>query len=166
MLCRSSMINVQIGRQVISIPSVNDSPNWGQGIINAIQALAGALQFTFGPNDIPPQEFILQTNAATSVAITPLRFSVTQVRGAYVYYAIYRQTNSVSEAEIGVLETVYNPNGPTGQKWSFSRSYTGNSTVDFFIDDSGQITYSSALIAGSNFTGNILFKASVFDQSY
>lgn len=160
------MIDLRIGRQVIPIPSINEDPNWASGIIKALQALTGALQFTFGNNDIPPQAWVFASNASTNVDIVPLRFSVNAVRGAYIYYAIYRQTDTNSEAEVGTLELVYNPNNATGSKWTMSRSYTGGSTVQFNVDDSGQVSYSTQLLPGANFTGNLVFKASALQQTY
>lgn len=159
-------IPVQIGNQIVPIPSVGQDPNWAQGIITAIQALANSLNFTFGPNDITPQGFLMQTNAATNVPITPLRFSSTAVLAAFIPYAVYRATSTNTEAEAGMLTLVCNPSLPTSSKWVVSRTFTGASSVQFTVSDSGQISYTSSLLPGSNFSGMIAFKASTLQQQY
>jgi hypothetical protein len=162
----ANTIDVQIGSQIVPIPAINADPNWAQGIITAIEALANSLNFTFGPNDVAPQEFIMQTNQGTNVVITPLAFAPQAVLAAYIYYAIYRTTTTNTEAESGLLTIVYNPSLATNSKWVVGRSFVGSSSVQFNVTDGGQVTYTSTLTPGSNFSGIITFKASTLQQTY
>lgn len=148
------------------MPDVNESPNWSEGLVEFFQAVADALESSVGTYDVVPQTFTMASNANSNVDITPLSFPTANVQSVLIQYAIYRSTNTNSEAEAGQLELVYNAMGSTGFKWQMSRSYTGTSTVTFAVNDTGQISFSSTAIAGTGHAGKIIFAAKALQQSY
>jgi hypothetical protein len=158
--------NVTIAGQVITLPGVNSDPNWAEGLVDFCQAVAEALDSVIGTFDVTPQEYTFVSNANTDVQIPSLSFSTNSVRSAIVTYSINRETDSTHETETGTLELVYDENASVGEKWSMSREFIGSSTVTFSVDDDGQISFSSTALSGSDFTGNIVFKASVLEQTY
>lgn len=158
--------DIIVNGQVISLPSIDQDPNWAAGVVRAFQAIAEALNASVGPYDLVPQEYLMVSNANSNVAIPSLSFPIANVRSAQVSYAVFRKTDSASQAESGILELVYNAEASVGQKWQLSRTFTGSSTVTFTVDDVGQISFSSVTLAGTNYIGNIVFSATTLLQSY
>lgn len=158
--------DITIGSTVITLPDVNDDPNWAEGMVEAFQAIADALQQTVGTFDIVPQTYTMVSNVNTDVDISALSFPTASVRGATIRYTIHRSTSTNVEAEYGLLNIVYNENNSTGQKWEMSREFVGSSTVSFDISDDGQILFSSSSLAGTGHTGTISFSASSLETSY
>lgn len=157
---------VTIQGQPIELPSVSASPNWAPGQVAFNQAVANALQFAVGTFDIPPQTYTMIADINSNVQIPGLAFPVSQVRAAYLYYYIFRQTNSSNECESGLITMNYNPNNTTGNLWSVARQGVGNSTVSFSVSDAGQVSFSSANLTGSDHVGTIGFYAKVLQQQY
>lgn len=158
--------DVIIAGQVISLPSVDEDPNWAQGLVEFMQQVALALSSTIGTFDVVPQIYNMVSNTNTGVDIPSLSFSSAEVRSAIVTYSIFRSTDTNNEAETGILELIFNEDAATNSKWEMSRVFTGSSTVQFFVNDAGQISFSSDALVGSNYAGNIVFKASVLQQNY
>lgn len=158
--------DITIAGQVITFPGVNQDPNWAQAIVEFAQAVAEALEATVGTYDVVPQIYTMTANSNSNVDIPALSFPTGQVQATNVRYSIFRQTTTNSEAETGTLQLVYNPNGGVGEKWEMSRSFVGSSTVSFAVDDSGQISFSSSALSGSDHIGRIAFSASSLQQSY
>lgn len=162
----ASSISVVINGTTITLPNVNTDPNWAEGVVTFFQQVAIALQGVTGTWDIPPQSYTFISNINTAVPITQLSFPTSEVRSVEIIYSIIRTTNTNSEAETGKLYLVYNASATVGSKWEMSREFTGSSGVTFTVDDTGQISFSSTLLAGSGFSGNIVFQAKTLQQSY
>jgi len=158
--------NIIVNGQVIEIPATNADPNWAQGIVQALEQLALAVNASIGTFDVAPQRYNMVANVNNDVNIPNLAFSSDVVRSAVVTYSIFRATDSANEAETGTLELIYNGDASPGSKWEMSRTFTGSSTVTFMVDDNGQISFSSELLAGSDYQGNIVFKGSALQQEY
>lgn len=149
----------------IQFPSSSDSPNWAPAIIQFAQATAAALNASIGPYDIAPQSYdITAFNGVTNQSISGLAFSTATVRGAVVTYAIYRNTNSVTVTETGLLEVTYNPSNATNKKWEIIREYVGDAKTTFSITDLGQVQFSNTTIAGTVHTGKITVAARAIQQ--
>lgn len=152
-------VPITISGTTINFPSSGESPNWAPAVIEFAQAVAGALVSVAGPFDIPPQIYVMTSNANTNVNIPNLAFPTSTVRGAFIRYAVYRNTNSTTEVETGNIMIVYNPAGPGGNKWAITRDFVGDADVTFSITDVGQVQFSSTAISGSSHNGVITYTA-------
>lgn len=153
-------IPLVIAGQVINFPSSAESPDWSPAIIQFAQAVTAALSSAVGPYDVPPQtQNIDASNPGTNVNITSLSFPISQVRSAFIYYAVYRTTSTTTAYEAGTLNIVYNPSNPIGMKWEIGQERVGDAQIVFNVTDTGQVQFSTALLGGINHTGRISFNA-------
>ncbi len=157
---------VTIQGQELSLPEVSASPNWAPGQVAFNKAVANALQFTVGTYDVPPTTYQMVSNVNTDVEIGGLAFPTSEIRGVFLYYTVYRTTSTSNEAEAGMITIVYNPNNSVNNKWEKVQQFCGSSTVVFSITDSGQVTFSSTSLSGSNHAGTIGYYAKVIQQLY
>lgn len=154
------MPNITIGGTVIQFPDSGTSPNWAEPVINFAEAVQNVLSGVFGPFDVSTQSFSLDSfNPASNINIPNLVFSTNSVRGAFIKYVIFRTTSINTAYEIGQLNIVYNPNGPSGNKWEVGRQTIGDGQVTFTVTDSGQVQISTLAMAGVNHTGKITYLA-------
>lgn len=79
---------------------------------------------------------------------------------------MYRNTSLNTAVEGGTINIVYNPAGPTGNKWQIDRKYLGDASIDFNVTDTGQIQFSTSALSGTSHTGLITFSAQALLQSY
>lgn len=160
----STLIN--IAGTPIQFPTSAQSPNWAQAVTDFAKAVEGALSSYVGPYDIPPQVLNIDaSNPASNIDLPNLAFPTSTVRSAFIRYAVFRQTDTVTVAESGNLQVVYNPANPVNNKWEIARDYVGDASVTFTISDIGQVKYSTATIAGSSHTGQITYVAQSILQS-
>jgi hypothetical protein len=155
-----------IGNTPINFPSTAESPIWSESIIQFAQAVEAALNIAVGPNDVPPQTLIIDSyNPGSNVDIPNLQFSTSEVRGAYIYYTVYRNTSLSTVSENGVILAVYNPTGSVNEKWTLSREYTGESSVTISMTDTGQAQLSTATLSGTGHNGILSYYAKALQQS-
>lgn len=152
-------IPITIQGTIINFPSSGESPNWSQPIIDFAKATEAALNSFVGPFDIPPQIYIMTSNANSNVDLPNLSFPTANVQGAVINYSVFRNTTAETITETGSLLVNYNSTAGVGLKWEISREYIGNANVTFNITDVGQVQFSSTLIAGSGHNGNITYQA-------
>lgn len=153
------MPTINIQGTIINFPESAQSPNWADPIIQFAEAVAAALQSVAGPFDVPPQIFVMTSNANTDVSLPSLAFPTSDVRGATIMYTVFRTTTTDTAYEEGHIEVVYNPDNPIGNKWDISREYTGDGKITFSITDNGQVQFTSALLPGLNHVGSIGYTA-------
>jgi hypothetical protein len=160
-------VNIVIAGTTIAFPSTSASPNWAPAVVMFAQVVAEALSSVVGSFDVVPQQFILDSvpNGADT-AITNLSFSTTEVRSALINYAIYRNTDSVTVSESGILQIVYNEDESVGQKWQMLRESDSDAQVEFVIDDTGQVFINTEVLAGSDYNGFISYSAKALQNSY
>lgn len=60
---------------------------------------------------------------------------------------------------------VYNPNGPSGNKWEVGRIANGDASVTFNVTDTGQVQISTLTLAGINHVGKIAYSGTAFLQN-
>lgn len=151
----------------IDFPSSADAPNWAPAVISFAQAVEAALNSAgVGAFDVPPQVLDISIyNPGTSVNINPLNFPITVVRAAFIRYAVFRTTSSNTAYEVGELEIIYNPNGPSGNLWEVGRQYVGNGLITFYVTDAGQVQFTTSTLAGTGHEGKISFTAQTLTQS-
>jgi len=160
-------VEIKIKDTTINFPVSGESPNWAPEVIRAVQELANAVNSISSAYDIAPQTVdISEYSAANNIEIENLKFSYEHVLSAQIFYAVKRQTTSeplnpgVTVAEEGVLEILYNPNNPIGNKWEMVRTFTNDAKIIFAINDIGQVRFSTTTLgSGINHTGIISFRA-------
>lgn len=161
------MPTIIIAGTVINFPNTSASPQWAPAVVQFAEAVASALSALIGPFDIIPQQFILDSVPnSVDTAITNLSFSTTQVRSALISYAIYRNTNSATVTEAGILTIVYNESESVNQKWQMLRESDSDAQVVFSIDDTGQVYINTTAISGTSYNGFISYEARTLNNSY
>lgn len=161
-------IPINIQNTVINFPASGDSPNWSPAVIQFALAVEAALASFVGPFDIPPQVFVMTSNANNNVNLPNLAFPTSTVRGAIISYSVFRNTTgsgAMTISETGEIYVNYNPTSGVGQKWEINRDYIGDAKVTFNVTDVGQVQFSSALITGISHTGEITYQAKSILQS-
>ncbi len=112
------MSQIIIQGQIIEFPNSGGSPNWAPAVIEFAEAVEGALAGVAGTYDVAPQVYDIASDVNTLVNVPLLTFPVANVRSAFIRYAIYRVSDTITESETGTLEIVYN--NLTGT-WQISR---------------------------------------------
>jgi len=158
-------LQINIGGQVIEFPTSGESPNWGPPITQFAEAVEAALNSIVGPFDVPPQVFVMTSNANSNVDLPNLAFPTSNVRAAFIRYSVFRTTNTNTGYEAGTIHVVYNPNGPIGNKWEIVREYEGTNEMTFNITDTGQVQFSSTALSGTSHEGRITYVAQALIQS-
>jgi len=118
----------------------------------AVKNLVDSLNNTLQPTTIYAT---IDNNQSGEIAISGLLFS-TNDRSVIIDYTIYRKTDLAELAESGNLRLHYKPIEMT---WSLgSQSYLGDeSGVIFSINNSGQVSYISTDLSGTNYEGKATF---------
>lgn len=145
----------------IQFPDPGASPDWGQAVEDFAVAVESALSGIAGSFDVPPQVMNIDAYnpSLSNIDITNLSFSTSQVRGAVIYIAVSRQTNSTVASEMDCLTLVYNANNSVGQKWEITRQYAGNGSISFNVTDVGQLQFTTTAISGTGHTGILSYRA-------
>lgn len=147
----------------IEIPNSAASPNWSEGIIQAFQAIEAALNAVVGTYDVPPQSMSIDSyNPGSNVDITNLAFPTSNVRSAFIRYAVYRTTSTTVAYETGDLEIVYDSSSGS---WEISRSFTGDGKISFDITNTGQVRLSTETLGGINHAGILTYSANALENS-
>lgn len=150
----------------IDFPDSGTSPNWAPAIIEAVEALADAINTTTATFDVPPQvKNIDAYNSSTNVDINNLSFPATEVRAAIIFYSVHRQTEDSGPpdgeevSEEGILEINYNGSRSVTQKWEIVRGYSSDARITFSITDVGQVQFSTTALTGVNHSGILSYRA-------
>ena len=152
-------VPITINGTTIQFPASGQSPNYAPAIIEFAQLVEAALNSFVGPFDIPPQVFVMTSNANTNVNLPNLAFPTSVVRGAIISYSVYRQTDSLVITETGEIVVDYNQTNPVGNKWEINKDFVGDAQTTFNITDVGQMQFSTSLMTGINFVGSISYQA-------
>lgn len=119
--------------------------------------MADVLQGLAGAFDIAPQTFVIDSyNPASNIDIPNLNFPSSDVRGAYIKYVVHRTTNTNEVNEIGTIYIIYNNTNGT---WDISEDHAQDALIDFNITNTGQVQFSTDLLAGTSHAGFITFTA-------
>lgn len=153
-------VNITINGTTFQLPIQSDNPPWGTELTDIIEALADVANNSVGPGDIETTTFVLANNQSSPVPITGLFFDQSTVRSAEISYSIDLSTSSTELVENGKLFLNYDSTSNSWQQMQFSNGYTG---VIFSVS-SGQVNYTSPNVAGSSFSGKLVFNAKAFSQ--
>lgn len=150
----------------ITIPTAGSSPDWAEAIDEFAVAVEEALDTVIGSFDVAPQALIIDSyNPGTNIQIAALSFPTAAVRAVFIRYSVFRSTNLTSVYETGELNAVYNPSGPTNNKWELANQLVGNGDITFTMTDTGQVEFSTTAIAGTGHTGVLTFVAQAILQT-
>lgn len=154
---------VVVGGEIIEFPSSGAQANWSPPLIQFAQAVSGVLASVAGAYDVPAQILTLSSDVNTSLNIPLLTFPTTNVRSAFIRYAIYRLSDTTTESETGTLEIIYN--NATGA-WQISREAVGTDTNSTFtVTNVGQVQITTTAIGGVYDTGTLSYVASAILQT-
>lgn len=156
-------IDLVFGNTVVQVPVSADSPDWGPAITSAFQAISETLATVSGEFDVPSQSFIINNGGLAN--ITPLQFPTSSVRAINISYAVFRTTDSVTAYETGTIIAAYSPANTVGGKWEMSQDKLGDGQIIFNVTDLGQVQYNCTTIAGSSYSGRVIFSAKALLQS-
>jgi hypothetical protein len=146
-----------------------ETDNLKSGVLNIATDLSGATDTqipsalavkTFiesipGSTVSSEEEFTVANNQTSFADITDLAFNPANIRSATIEYAIYRETDEDQFAQAGELRFIYN----TGlDQWFLSDTYAGqNAGVEFGITTAGQVQYTSSLVSGGSYVGELKY---------
>ena len=122
-------------------------------------AVEAALSGVVGPFDISPQIYPLgpSDNPSSDTDITALNFPPSDVRAATIRYTVHRTTDTPNEVdEAGLIMIVYNDLTGTFDQ---SQVKTSDASITFSVSNTGQVSFSTTNISGSNHSGFITFAA-------
>lgn len=142
-------------------PDAGEPKGWGEEATAWAEEVTDVLADLKGPNDILQSSFSIGNNQSTFADVVGLIFDPGQVRSATIQYNIYRVTDTQELSEEGVLRVVYKNNAAV---FELTQDSSGDSGVSFQILPTGQVQYSSSLVAGVSYVGTMKFRAQTLEQ--
>lgn len=151
-----------VGVDEFEFPVTGDSPDWGESVTDWATAVSNALTNVQQPNDILTQSASIANNQTSASSIPGFSFDTSEVLAINAEYIIIRRTVSPANnfVESGTLTGNFD-----GSDWTISRRQQGEAGVEFTITSGGQVQYTSSDVSGTSYTGEISFKAKVFNQA-
>lgn len=153
---------VTIGTESFQIPTVGENPDYGSQLTDFFVAIADSLQNVQSPNDILRTSANIANNVVVPTNIPAFSFDTAEVISINAEFIVKRTTlvPSAVLSESGEITGNYN-----GTSWTISVTSDGNSEVEFSITPAGQIQYISSNMVGASYSGEIIFKAKVFNET-
>lgn len=128
---------------------------------NSLRAAGVALESFFGVGFIAQTLDTIANNQGSPTSITGFLFDSSDYRSAHVFVEVRRKTDTNEKKSIGFIRALYRENSST---WELIDELGGDDDgVIFSITAGGQVQYTSDSLAGSNYVGEIRFKALVMD---
>lgn len=93
-------------------------------------------------------------NTASPTAVTGMLLNGSSYKGAVISYVVDRSTSLSQVVETGTLRAVFKS---TTSTWYLDNTALEDAGVDFTINSSGQILYTSTNISGTSYTGTIIW---------
>ncbi len=142
---------INIGGQVIVIPTSGTDANWAQGVSSAFIAIANQLASIASQFDISPRVQILTSDANTNLDVSGAVFPSGSVRSFSFTYAIYRTNGVTALAEDGIVNGVYND---LTSVWTLDHNFEGERQVSglpyhTFAMSGDQLQISTTAIGGA-----------------
>lgn len=150
-----------IGTQEFDFPLENESGNYGESITDWASAVTDALETVQQRNDIPSSTASILNNRTIATSVTGFLFDTSEVISINSEFIVTRTTTvpAVTLVESGFIQGNF-----TGTAWNISVVSQGDAGIDFDITAGGQITYTSSNMTGTNYSGEVRFKAKVFND--
>jgi hypothetical protein len=160
-------ITITVGSTVVDFPIQGEAPAWANPIVQFAEAVAGIISQFAGPFDVSPQVINIDTSnpGVANTDIIPLNFPITNVRAAFIKYAIFRSTSTTTLAEAGNILIVYNPSNPVGNKWEITQNANGDAQFVFNITDNGQFQYTASTMTGTGYIARLSISAQALLQN-
>lgn len=139
------------------VPTPSDEA-WGQSTTDLLLAMVDALNASASAGDIADNtEVIILNNQTTPQNVTNLVFDNAVTKSASIDYYIYRVAGSTELGEVGTIRLIYKD---VANSWALDRTQGGdNCGVEFDVDSSGQVTYTSSSLSGSPYSGVMKYRA-------
>lgn len=150
-----------VGTESFEFPVEGDLGNYGEEITDWAEAVSTALGTVQQRNDIPITTASILNNITTATAIPGFSFDTTEVISVQAEYIVRRNTTVPANNLVASGTLMGNFDGST---WYITIRSIKDAGIELDINSSGQVTYTSSDISGSNYSGEILFKAKVFNQ--
>lgn len=150
---------VQIGNKSFNIPDPGEKVGYAEETTDYLVAIAEALASVQGPNDILQTSAALANNQSTLTTIPGLVFSTTNVLSIEVSFFIVRTFDSGSSTitNSGNILGSYD-----GSEFKISVDTDGDVGVEFNIDNTGQMFYTSSDLT-DHVSSTIVYKARTVD---
>lgn len=150
-----------VGTEEFDFPEEGDNAGYGENVTDWATAVSDALSTVQQRNDITNTTAAILNNVSVATAISGFSFDTSEVISINSEFIITRTTDvpAVSLVESGYIEGNFN-----GSDWTIVVESVGNSGVTFDITAAGQVTYTSTNMTGTNYSGEIRFRAKVFND--
>lgn len=152
---------VIVGTETFEIPLENENPGYGEELSDFFVAVADALSSVQQPNDILVTAANIANNVSSPSNIPGFSFNTAEVQSVNCEYLIKRTTDVPAQV---LIESGFVEGNFDGTQWAISIRATGDSGILLTITPAGQIQYTSSNLSGSNYAGQITFKARVFNE--
>lgn len=149
---------VTVNNTTQRIPEKNDT-NWGEYTTDLLEAIVTQVTGLLGDADIAETSATINNGATANTSVLGLTFDTGSVRGAVIDYAVYRSAASGVKKETGTLHLTYDSTASVGEKWGMAQQTNDDSGITFNVSDAGQVQYTSDTIAGTGYTGKMIFRA-------
>lgn len=149
-----------VGNDSFEYPVEGDNPGYGESATAWAEAVSRALLTVQQPNDVPVTTAAIINNVTVPTPILGFTFDTSEVIAINGEYIVKRRTDSQNLVQNGVIQGNFN-----GQNWNITHESTSDAGITFDITASGQIVYTTTDVSGSNYVGEIIFKAKVFNNA-
>lgn len=151
-----------VGTEEFEIPNEGENGNYGEEVSDWMEAVTEALTTVQQPNDITTTSASILNNVSSPTAVAGFLFDSSEVISINAEFIITRTTVSPAATLVqsGFIEGNYD-----GSTWLITIRSVRDAGVLLDITNSGQVTYTSSNVTGTSYTGEILFKAKVFNES-
>lgn len=145
------------GRPTIKLNGQTFTESWVNDIVRWIDSLVGA-------GGIVETDFTVANNQVAAADVTGLLFSSAVSRSAVASYDVRRKTDTGS-SEVRATGTLVLGYRLQTAAWEIlgQDEYGDAHGVTFTVTSAGQVQYTSTSIAGSNYVGQLKFKAEAFN---
>lgn len=151
--------DVQVGQDIFPIPDANENAGWGEAVNAWIKAISDVVNDLQGVNDITLTTSAISNNQTAFQSVQGLLFDTGTVKTFTAPYFVVRTVDGTTEVESGSLHGTYN-----GATWTLLQNdLQQDAGMAFDITAAGQVQYKSDDLSGTNYTGEIKFKAKTLD---
>lgn len=151
-----------VGNDSFDFPTEGENGNYGEQVTSWAEAVTDALTTVQQPNDLSRTTAQILNNVSVPTAVSGFLFDSSEVVSINAEFVVNRSTSSPSVVLVqsGVIEGNYD-----GSEWVITVRSIKNAGISFDISNSGQITYTTNNMIGANYSGQIIFRAKVFNEN-